>query len=86
MKKTHIDWSNVADIISDHQVIKQKRAKDTLEFLARDFETIHPDVIIVLKEPIIKKGIFRPKIYRKVAIKVDEPQSFKAALNQYFGV
>lgn len=77
MKRMEVKWSDIEEIIEDGPVLEQKLSKDTIDFIARDFETVYPDFIIRFKEPVeatLAMG-FKKK-YKQVAIRVDEPEKF----------
>jgi len=81
MKRIEIKWSDIAELIDDAEILKQKCSKDTIEFIARDFEETHPTVILKLKQPIEASLIMGfKKTYNQVAIRVDDPAQFKKAL------
>lgn len=83
MKRMEISWSDIEEIIDEPQVLKQKLANDTLDFMARDFEQVHPDVILKLKRPVQATLIMgMKKEYNRVAIRVDEPTRFKEVLKE----
>ncbi|MBB6448001.1 beta-carotene 15,15'-monooxygenase [Bacillus benzoevorans] len=78
MKRMKVNWSDINVIIDEPKLLTQKRSKDTIEFIAWDFEAIHPNIILKLKHPIkatLLMGI--NKEYEQVAIRVDEPNRFK---------
>ncbi|WP_223589888.1 beta-carotene 15,15'-monooxygenase [Neobacillus bataviensis] len=85
LKRMEIKWSEVEEIIDEPQYLIQKQSKDTIEFMARDFEEAHPDVILKLKQPAeatLIMGI--KKEYLQVAIKVDDPNQFKEVLRKKY--
>jgi hypothetical protein len=78
MKGMKVKWSDINTIIDEPNLLTQKSSKDTIEFIARDFEAVHPNIILKLKNPIkavLLMGIY--KEYEQVAIRVDEPNRFK---------
>ena len=78
MKRMKVKWSDIDVIIDEPNLLTQKLSKNTIEFIARDFEAVHPNVILQLKHPInatLFMGI--NKEYEQVAIRVDEPNKFK---------
>lgn len=82
MKRMEIKWSNVEEV--SEAPLVGKRPKDTIEFIARDFEEVKPDVILKLKYPAeatLIMGI--KKKYSQVAIRVDEPTRFINVLKEY---
>ena len=81
MKRIEMKWSDIEEIIEDNEMLQKKRSKDTINFIARDFEVTHPTVILKLKSPVeatLLMGLSRR--YEKVAIKVDNPAPFKGVL------
>lgn len=77
MKRAEIPFHNIEDIVIDKSVLQKKLSKDTLDFVARDFEKVYPDVILKLKTPIkatLVMGI--QKEYSQVAIRTDAPNEF----------
>ncbi|MCH6264634.1 beta-carotene 15,15'-monooxygenase [Neobacillus citreus] len=82
MKRMEIKWGDVEEVIEAPLV--GKRPKYTIEFIARDFEEVKPDVILKLKYPAeatLIMGI--KKKYSQVAIRVDEPTRFINVLKEY---
>lgn len=83
MKRMEIKWNDIEELIEDNDVLKQKLATDTIEFIARDFETVYPDVILKLKRPVDATFLLGlRKKYTKVAIRVDDPNKFIETLKQ----
>lgn len=83
MKRMKINLSDIEEVVDEHDILKQKRSKDTIDFLARDFEEVHPDVILKLKQPVQATLIMgMKKEYSQVAIKVDDLIRFKQVLNE----
>ncbi len=81
MKRMEIRWEDIDEIIEDRSILEQKLTKNTIDFVARDFEQAYPDVIIKLKHPqeaTLLMGM--KKSYERVAIRVDEPERFKEVL------
>lgn len=84
MKRMEIKWSDIQEVIVDSEQLEQKIGDDTIDFVARDFEEVYPDVILKLKEPkeaTLIMGI--KKSYSKVAIRTDQPLALKSALELY---
>ncbi|MBO1003014.1 beta-carotene 15,15'-monooxygenase [Pseudogracilibacillus auburnensis] len=81
-KRMEVKWSNIEKIIDEPRILEQKCAKDTIEFIARDFELTSPHVIIQLKVPA-KATLFigKQKAYKFVSIRVDEPNKFLKTIN-----
>ncbi|MDN3016117.1 beta-carotene 15,15'-monooxygenase [Paenibacillus sp. BSR1-1] len=85
LKRIEIKWSEVEKIIDNPQQLIQKQSKDTIEFMARDFEEVHPNVILKLKKPIEATLIMgMKKEFSRVAIKVDDPNQFKEVLRKKY--
>lgn len=83
MKRMEIKWTEIEAVIEDTEQLQQKPSKKTIEFIARDFEKVYPDVILKLKQPVkahLIMGI--EKEFEQVSIKVDEPQQFIAKLKE----
>jgi len=77
MKRMKINWTNIDEIIEEPKLLAEKRLKNTIEFIARDFEMNHPHIILKLKQPTEATLLFGKKEYKFVAIRVDEPNRFK---------
>lgn len=83
MKRMKINLSDIEEIIDEPAQLKQKISKDTIDFVARDMEEVHPDVILKLKQPVEATLIMgMKKQYSKVAIRVDDPMRFKQVLKE----
>lgn len=81
MKRMEIRWRDIDEVIDDRPTLEKKISKNTLDFVARDFEKSYPDVIIKLKRPqkaTLLMGMNRN--YDQIAIRVDEPEKFKKIL------
>ncbi|MDN4493282.1 beta-carotene 15,15'-monooxygenase [Ureibacillus aquaedulcis] len=84
IKRMEIEWDQIEEIITDKEILRQKIKKDTIDFMAKDFEEVIPDVILKLKKPkeaTLIMGIKKP--YQKVAVKFDNHQLFMDALKKY---
>jgi len=82
-KRMEIQLKDIEELIVDTEVLEQKTSKTTIEFIARDFEKVYPDIILKLKFPVeatLFMGIKRK--YEQVAIRLDNPQDFKKILKQ----
>ncbi len=82
-KRMEIGFKDIEELIADTETLEQKISKTTIEFIARDFEKVYPDIILKLKSPMeatLFMGI--KKKYEQVAIRVDNPQEFKKILKQ----
>lgn len=81
MKRMEIRWEDIEEVIEDRSILEKKLSKNTIDFVARDFEKTYPDVIIKLKHPgeaTLLMGI--KKKYEQVAIRVDDSVKFKEVL------
>jgi hypothetical protein len=81
MKRMEISWTNIEKIIEEPEELDKKSTKDTIEFIAKDFEVVKPTVILQLKQPtkaVFLMGIKRE--YIRVAIRVDEVADFMKIL------
>lgn len=83
MKRATIDVSNIAEIIEDPEMLQRKKTKDTIEFMARDFEKVYPDILLKMATPQkVTLAMGLEKHYDYIAIKTDDPQAFKAQLKK----
>lgn len=85
MKRAEIRFDNIEKIITAQEVLQSKLAKNTLQFVAKDFEKVFPDVIIKLNKPIkatLTMGL--QKEYSQVAIRTDSPAEFLQKLQSGF--
>ena len=83
MQRMEIKWSDIEAVIVDSEQLQLKPSKKTIEFIARDFEKVSPDVIFKLKQPVKAHLIMgMEKEFEQVSIKVDEPQRFIAKLKE----
>ncbi|MCA1060634.1 hypothetical protein LCL96_16990 [Rossellomorea aquimaris] len=62
---------------------EKKPSKGTMIFMQKDFEEIHPQVFLVLKEPV-EATLFmgRKEEVSKVALRVDDPEKLKELFKQ----
>ncbi len=82
-KRMEIPFRDIAEIVEDAHILEQKIPNTTIEFIARDFETVHPDLLLTLKSPIeatLFMGI--KKKYKQVAIRVDDSHAFKKIVKE----
>ncbi|MFV5315222.1 beta-carotene 15,15'-monooxygenase [Priestia megaterium] len=82
-KRMEISFKDIEEIIEDTHILQQKVPNTTIEFMARDFETVHPDLLLILKSPIeatLFMGI--KKKYQQVVIRVDDPHRFKKLVKE----
>ncbi|MGG3890620.1 beta-carotene 15,15'-monooxygenase [Metabacillus fastidiosus] len=83
MKRMEIRWDDIEEIIEDSEILERKLSKNTIDFIARDFETVNPTVILKFKYPIdATMPMGMKKKYEQAAIRVDEPEKFKEMLKQ----
>lgn len=77
-KKMVLSLEDIAAITTDQHVLEQKiNSKTTLDFIARDFEEVHPHMILELKNPRQATLFFGvEKTYTRVAIRLDDPGVF----------
>src|SRR5690606_25196480 len=83
MKRAEIEFEQIEEIIVDQEILQSKLPKGTLEFVARDFEQVYPDVLIKLKSPMkapLVMGI--KKEYSQIAIRTDSPGEFLEILQK----
>lgn len=45
-KRMEIMWSDIEEDIDEPQHLKRKHRKNTIQFIARDFEHVYPDLIL----------------------------------------
>lgn len=84
VKRMEIDWEDIEQAITEPSILNQKLTKDTIDFIARDFEQAFPHIILKLKQPSSVDFLFGiEKKYKYVAIRVDEPKKFKEILQLY---
>ncbi|MGG1366326.1 beta-carotene 15,15'-monooxygenase [Priestia megaterium] len=82
-KRMEIRFQDIEEIIEDTHILEQKIPSTTIEFIARDFETVHPDLLLILKSPIeatLFMGI--KKKYQQVAIRIDDSHAFKKIVKE----
>ena len=83
IKRAKVEFANIEEIIDDPQILQQKPSKDTLDFVARDFETVHPQIILKMKTPqkaVLAMGM--EKQFNYVAIKCDQIEELKRILSE----
>ncbi|TMU85178.1 beta-carotene 15,15'-monooxygenase [Bacillus sp. BHET2] len=70
----------------DHIEWGTKPSKDTMIFMHKDFEEIHPQAILFLKDPVEATMFMgRKKKVSKLALRVDEPERLKQLLEARIG-
>ncbi|GLC90567.1 beta-carotene 15,15'-monooxygenase [Lysinibacillus piscis] len=83
IKRVKIDLDNIEAILDNPELLTKKRSKDMVDFILRDFESVHPDFIVKLKKPVpvtFMMGIERE--YQHIAIKSDDPSELKSILSR----
>jgi hypothetical protein len=87
-KKMVLSLDDIASITMDHELLEKKiDKKTTIEFIARDFETVHPHMILELKNPChatLFLGI--KKTYTRVVLRMDNPTKFYEALKERISI
>ncbi|WP_080875869.1 beta-carotene 15,15'-monooxygenase [Oceanobacillus timonensis] len=81
LKRIKIDFQDIEHLIEDETALKSKLSKDTIDFIAKEFDAGNPDMIIKMKRPVtatLFMGI--QKEYAKVAIKSDNPNRLRAII------
>ena len=58
MKRAKIAYSDIEVIIEDREQLEQKIKKDTLDFIANDFETAQPQMILKMKTPVKQRYLW----------------------------
>lgn len=83
MKRAEIRFEQIEELIEDKEQLERKLSKDTVGFIARDFEAVYPQFILKMKEPVEVTFMFGlKKRYNSVAIKADQAQEFRKMLIQ----
>ncbi|MDD1505364.1 beta-carotene 15,15'-monooxygenase [Lysinibacillus sp. CNPSo 3705] len=83
MKRAEIRFEQIEELIEDKEQLERKLSKDTIDFIARDFEAAYPQFILKMKEPVEVTFMFGlKKRYNSVAIKADQAQEFRKMLIQ----
>ncbi|MGE7949301.1 beta-carotene 15,15'-monooxygenase [Lysinibacillus sp. NPDC093688] len=83
MKRAEIRFDQIEELIEDKEQLEGKLAKDTIDFIARDFEAAYPQFILKMKEPVeVTFMLGLKKRYNNVAIKADQVQEFRKMLLQ----
>ncbi|MFJ7917787.1 MULTISPECIES: beta-carotene 15,15'-monooxygenase [unclassified Lysinibacillus] len=83
MKRAEIRFEQIEELIEDKEQLERKLSKDTIDFIARDFEAAYPQFILKMKEPVEVTFMFGlKKRYNNVAIKADQAQEFRKILIQ----
>lgn len=83
-KKMVLSLDDIESITIDQKQLEKKiDKKTTIEFIARDFETVHPNMILELKNPC-RATLFLgfQKTYSKVALRLDHPDTFYKMLKE----
>lgn len=83
MKRMEIRWEDIEEVIEDRNILEQKLSRNTIDFVARDFEKVYPNVILKLRCPVEATLLMgMKKKYEQVAIRVDDSEKFKEMLKQ----
>ncbi|MGE8002333.1 beta-carotene 15,15'-monooxygenase [Lysinibacillus sp. NPDC093216] len=83
MKRAEVRFEQIEELIEDKEQLERKLSKDTIDFIARDFEAAYPQFILKMKEPVEVTFMFGlKKRYNNVAIKADQAQEFRKMLIQ----
>lgn len=83
MKRAEVRFEQIEELIEDKEQLERKLSKDTIDFIARDFEAAYPQFILKMKEPVEVTFMFGlKKRYNNVAIKADQAQEFRKMLLQ----
>lgn len=82
-KRMIIPMEEIAGIKWGKEAEEEKlNSKETINFIAKDFETLPPHCIIEFKKPIAANLIMGfKKEYTKAAIRLDEPDRFRALID-----
>lgn len=79
-KSMEIPIEKIKDVQWEHIPNKLDK-KTTIDFIARDMESLNPHCILHFKQPITAHFAFGlSKSYEKVAIRVDDPQRLKSLI------
>lgn len=80
LKRVEIRFDEIESIIENPEV-KKKKPKDTIDFIASDFQTPEPQLMLVMKKPItavLFMGL--KKEFVKVEIRSDAPAELKQSI------
>lgn len=82
-KRAKINFKDIEMVMEEPQELEKKLSKDTLSFIAREFEDGKPQIILKLKSPVTATLCMgMEKQYTKVAIRCDSPAELKEALQR----
>ena len=80
-RRVAISYKNIEAIIGEPEELAKKPSKDTICFIAREFEDGKPQMILKLKQPVTASLLMGvEKEYMNVAIRCDDPKKLKEAL------
>ncbi|WP_328216256.1 beta-carotene 15,15'-monooxygenase [Ureibacillus terrenus] len=80
LKRAEIRFEDIEGV-KENPEIGKKRDKDTIDFIAGDFETPEPHLMLVMKKPVAVVSLLGvKKEYRKVLIRSDAPSELKQAV------
>jgi hypothetical protein len=84
VKRMVLSLDDIESITMDQKLLEKKiDKKTTIEFIAKDFETVHPQMILELKNPCsVTLFLGIEKTYTRVALRVDNPIKFHEALRE----
>ncbi|MBW8348848.1 beta-carotene 15,15'-monooxygenase [Bacillus sp. IITD106] len=87
-KKMVLSLDDIETITMDPNLLEKKiDTNTTIDFIAKDFEPVHPHMILELKKPChatLFLGI--EKKYTRVAIRLDNPKMFHEALKERISI
>ncbi|MBY0122113.1 beta-carotene 15,15'-monooxygenase [Bacillus sp. S/N-304-OC-R1] len=87
-KKMVISVDDIESITMEKEKLEQKLdPKTTIDFIAKDFESVYPHMILELKQPCPVTLFFGiEKKYTRVAIRLDDPVGFHQELSERIGM
>jgi hypothetical protein len=83
MRRMKVPLHTIVRVIEEREQLEKKVTKDTIEFIANDFEKVYPNLVLELAVPV-QATLFlgMKKNYKRVAIKVDNIIEFKEMLKE----
>ncbi|MGM9949023.1 MAG: beta-carotene 15,15'-monooxygenase [Lysinibacillus sp.] len=82
-KRAKISFEDIEAVVDEPAELEKKRGKDTLDFIAREFEEGHPQMILQMKRPVTAHLLMgMEKEYTRIAIRCDQPIELKEAINR----
>jgi hypothetical protein len=84
-KKMALSLDDISSITMDQTLLEEKiNTKTTIDFIARDFETVHPHMILELKKPCLATLFLgKEKTYTRVALRMDDSIQFYEMLREH---